>query len=222
MKIKELTVYVEDLGKVKTFYKDLLNFPVLFEEKEKMGFKIGASILIFEKCHHEMPCYHFAINIPSNMEHRVLEWLQKKTIILTFQGDPIVDFVDWNAKAIYCFDHNGNILEFIARKNLNIKVEGDFEVGHMIGISEIGLACDDIPSIYDALSSRCDLKFYYGDFQGFCALGDEFGLFILVDKTKRFWFPSTQLAQPADFRLTMEQDGVKYTIKYSSKRLKIM
>ncbi len=220
--MKELILYANDLFKVKHFYDGVLNFTIAFEKKNEIGFFIGESLLIFRYRNQDIPSYHFAINVPSNMENEVLDWLGKRTDLLSFEGKPIIDFVNWNAKAVYCLDYNNNVVEFIARKNLNINETGKFEAGLALALSEIGLVCTTIKEVYNRFNTSCALQIYHGDFLGFCAIGDEEGLFIVVDPSKKYWFPTKILAQPIDFKLKMEKGAVKYEVEYINNKLKII
>ncbi len=222
MVIKELLLYSNDLDQVRSFYHELLCIPIQYEDSSSIEFKMGYSILKFELREEVLKPYHFAMNIPSNMEQEALEWLSCKTEILPFMEELIIDFTDWNARAIYCLDFCGNIIEFIARRNLKQFDSGVFDYAKIQCISEIGLACENIEPIYKMLKEKCDIPFYYGAKQCFCAVGDELGLFILVDKTKRFWFPSKALAKSENFKLIMIEKDRKFQVDFNSKGLKII
>lgn len=59
-------------------------------------------------------------------------------------NDIYVDFPDWNAKSVYFYDAEENILEFIARHNLDEPTnDATFTSNHIKRISEIGIAVSD-------------------------------------------------------------------------------
>jgi hypothetical protein len=42
------------------------------------------------------------------------------------------------------------------------------------------------------------IPIFDGDFSSFCALGNDEGLFILIDKNKKKWFPTNDVAHASD------------------------
>uniref|UniRef100_A0A914QPZ7 Uncharacterized protein n=1 Tax=Panagrolaimus davidi TaxID=227884 RepID=A0A914QPZ7_9BILA len=101
---------------------------------------------------------------------------------------------DWNAKSVYFYDADENILEFIARYNLKnvVKTEDTkFDVNkHINCISEIGIAVTDANDFVKKLQQNMEVEIWrdYGD--QFKAIGDENGL-ILATKAGRPWIPTT-------------------------------
>ncbi len=51
----------------------------------------------------------------------------------------IADFIDWHARSVYFFDPAGNIVELIARDDLNDVADGAFSSRQFRNISETGL-----------------------------------------------------------------------------------
>ena len=89
----------------------------------------GKSKLIFEETDIDVnPYYHFAFNIPSNKFEEAFEWMKQKVELLWLEDykSYIADFVNWHAKSFYFLDPAGNILELIARFDLNDTVEEKF------------------------------------------------------------------------------------------------
>ncbi len=222
MIINELVLYSNDLLKVKDFYAKVLGIPIIHQDLISIQFELGSTKLTFEYRKKEVCPYHFAMNIPSNMENEVLNWLSERSMVLPYLGKSIVDFSDWNAKAIYSLDYNGNIIEFIARKNLNIQGSGGFDGSSIQCVSEIGLSCDNIEEIFFKLKKVCGIPFYYGSMVSFCAAGDELGLFILVDSKKRFWFPTKTLALAENFKTIIQEGTKRFRIEYENKLLNLI
>ena len=163
-----------------------------------MDFNVGQSILSFQYKPHFKPS-HLAFNIPSNTIDEALFWLQKKVEILPCEGTSIANFKSWNAKAIYFYDADNNIMEFIARKELNLLSEDSFYSKSIVSISEIAIATDSIERIYHSISKIKEITIYSGDMSRFCALGNEEGLFIVIDKNKKTWYPTHEVAYTSDF-----------------------
>ena len=103
---------------------------------------VGETKLIFEEAaENENPFYHFAFNIPSNKFEQAYEWMKQKVELLWLKdyNGYIADFVNWHAQSFYFKDPAGNILEMIARFDLNDTVEEDFSSMQIRNVSEMGI-----------------------------------------------------------------------------------
>lgn len=198
MKIKEITLFTTDIQKQKQFYKDVLEFELIFDSCEKIVLKTGKSILSFEYKLQAKPT-HLAFNIPFNSIDSALSWLKQRTSILPFQNQQIVRFDSWKAEAVYFYDADHNIIEFIARERLGIKNERPFSPCEIISIGEIAIATDAIEPVYKQINSLHPIPVFDGDFSRFCALGNDDGLFIIIDKNKKSWVPTMEKAFTSDF-----------------------
>ncbi len=200
MKISELTLFTTKLEAQKQFYAQVLELPLLFSDEEKFTVKIGVSLLTFVKTITSNPA-HFAVNISSNKIQEALSWIQNRIQILLCEGENIADFSNWNAEALYFYDQDQNIVEFIARKDLEIINTYPFSSSDFLNISEIGIVSNNNKTIYDELQAIHPIPIYDGNLERFCALGNTEGLFILVNNTKKIWFPTQEEALIADFQL---------------------
>lgn len=200
MKIERLIIYCSDLAKQIEFYQRILQVQVLSQTTNTAEFKIGISVLELHESSHFHP-YHFAINIPSNQEHEALQWLKKRVEVLKHHGAELIDFVNWNAKSIYFYDADSNIVELIARKNLPNMSSIPFDSMAFSEISEIGLAVDDVSAAYTHLNAIGEVPLYYGNLDWFCAVGDEHGLGIIINKHKKGWMPRNDVAYTADCKV---------------------
>lgn len=213
MLIKELTIYTKGFREQRTFYSDMLGLPIIDESVRGVSFKIGQSILRFEEKSNTRP-YHFAIHIPSNMIDQALEWLKTKVEILTFEKNEVQDFAAWNGQAVYFYDPDKNIVELIARKNLNNSKIAPFDRDALLEISEIGLPTDDIAKEFANLNELMGINIFDGNFESFCVIGDEHGLFICVNKEKRNWFPTHDRAYSSDFKIRVVENSTEYELHY--------
>jgi len=200
MKISELILYTKHLTEQRHFYTKVLALPLIAENEEKFTVKIGVSSLTFIKSE-KTNVAHFAINISSYKIQDALQWVLKRTDILSCEDEQIADFSNWNAEALYFYDMDRNIVEFIARKDLAIVNTHPFSSSDLLSISEIGIVSNDNKAIYEALSAIQPIPIYDGSLDRFCALGNAEGLFILVNNTKKKWFPTQEEAFIADFQL---------------------
>lgn len=215
MKINRLILYTAQLEEQTAFYKDVLGFKLMEKTADHSSFKIGSSILSFYFRETATP-YHFAFNIPSNQINQALVWLKQRVEVLKQEDEQteIQNFDTWNAQAIYFYDLDKNIVEFIARKNLKIESSTSFRPESLICISEIGLPVNNMERTFHHLNLVKKLPVYSGDLDLFCAAGDENGLFIIINKEKRKWFPTDDIAYSSYFR--MEGD---YNIEFTNGKI---
>lgn len=200
MKINELTLFTTNLEAQQEFYSQVLELPLLAVNESRFTVKIGVSSLTFVKASTSSPA-HFAINISSYKIREALNWIQQRTEILLCDGEQIADFSNWNAEALYFYDKDGNIVEFIARKDLNVVNTHPFSATDLLSISEIGIVSNDNNHIFEQLQAIRQIEIYDGNLDRFCALGNAEGLFILVNNTKKKWYPTQEEAFVADFQL---------------------
>ncbi|MDC9723901.1 MAG: VOC family protein [Urechidicola sp.] len=198
MKIEELILFTQNLKAQIDFYSKVLEFEMIDCNESSCSFNTGSSMLTFKVKEDSKP-YHFAFNIPSNKEKEALHWLKERVTLIPFEEDEIIDFESWNAKALYFYDSDMNIVEFIARKSLNINSSNAFSFKSILNISEMALASTNIKETVAVLNSIKPIKKYSGDYNRFCALGDEEGLFILANPLLKKWFPTDDEIEVSDF-----------------------
>lgn len=219
MKIKELQLYTAQLETQTTFYTEVLGLEIIAQTKSTISFQIGNALLEFSY-RAEFTPYHYAINIPANKEQEALEWLKKRVAILKYEGNEIQYFDFWNAYAIYFYDADHNIVEFIARKNLKNNATEAFNVSSLLGISEIGLPTFDINQEYQLLNKKTGIEIHSGNLERFCALGDENGLFIMINKNeKKEWYPTLDKPYSSDFKIIFMEKGEEYKFVYKGEKL---
>lgn len=198
MKIKQIILFTDNIERQKQFYSDILDFELVFSSKDRIDFNVGQSILSFQYKAQFKPS-HVAFNVPSNAIEEALQWLQNRVEILTYDDNKIADFESWNAKAVYFYDADKNIMEFIARNDLNVESDEIFSSKSVLSISEMAIAVNTIEPIYNAIIKIKEIPVYSGDMSRFCALGNEEGLFILINKALKKWFPTQEDAYTSDF-----------------------
>lgn len=221
MIIKKLTLFSKNLQQQKIFYAQVLGFKLLSETKISFEVQTGFSILKFEQ-NDEFQPYHIAFGIPYSLYTSALKWLEHRVKIQTDNGDKIVDFSAWNAKAIYFYDADKNICEFIARQDLPNTSANIFDINQVYNIVEIGLVTNDIEPIFETLQQATKIPKYDGNFQDFLAIGNFQGLFICINKIKKTWFPTNDEAMISDFKMNAEIEGLSYQILYQNGKLNIV
>ena len=220
MQIKKLKIYTSSLSAQSQFYSEILKLKMLSQSENSISFKIGRSVLEIESAQKVTP-YHFAINIPSNQENEALVWLKSRVEILKDGNNEIQDFEAWNAKAMYFYDMDKNIVEFIARKNLDNRSNETFDQNALLEILEIGMPTNDIENKFNFLNENIGMEIYSGGFDRFCAIGDEHGLFICIDKNIKDWFPTSDKTYSSDFEFCIQQGEIEYGVAFKNEKLEI-
>lgn len=195
MNLNTIEILTNDLNATKHFYENVLELPVTMVNDSTMRVKIGASTLRFIEClKNEKPIYHLAFNIPNNKLDEVINWCESKIQLLKKDdGACITNFESWNANAVYFYDNNGNVLEFIARKDLNNSVQEPFSSKQILNISEIGIVAANPLALGKQFIQDYELQFFKKNKNSkvFTVLGDDDGLLIIVIPN-RDWY-STQI-----------------------------
>ncbi len=218
MKIEKLILQSKNLSAQFRFYVKTLGMEPLERTENSFAVKAGNSTLVFKRSANTC-YYHFAFNIPPFRINEALNWARQRLDILEYEGKSILDFPNWNAKAFYFFDVDGNIVEFIDRRNLAAGSDKDFSPKDILEISETGLPVDDILSAFQMLSDQTGIKKYSGNLENFCAAGDEHGLFIIVDQNDKKWLPTEKQALAFPFEMDFKIDDQAYNLKYSGKEV---
>jgi catechol-2,3-dioxygenase len=188
--ILEVQFKTNSVAKVKDFYVNTLNLPLLDDTNDSFTLLAGLSKLVFSQTDSKMESfYHFAFNISENKFAEAKEWLLERLPLLKENDNEEFVFTAWNAHALYFLDPAGNIVEFIARHNLFSGSTGPFSVKDILCVSEIGLSVNDVPEAVDYLRSSLGIEPWKGNGETFQPVGDEHGLFIVVPG-ERPWFPT--------------------------------
>ena len=218
MQIKRLILQTSALKKLTDFYIKLMELPVHLSGDKEITIKIGSTELVFQQAPAAEPFYHFAINIPANKIEEAKNWLNDRVELIwieQYKGD-IADFVNWHAKSLYFYDPAGNILELIARFDLNNETDEQFSSAQMLSISEVGFVFneDELNKRTESLLQRYDLSYFdkQPPLPQFRAVGDDEGLFIIVPNYRN-WFPTSKPAVIFPMEIEFENYGKKYGLK---------
>ncbi|GHA34816.1 hypothetical protein GCM10007103_15420 [Salinimicrobium marinum] len=221
MKIEQLQVFTNNLQKQQDFYEKVLQLPLKNVSETSFQVQTGFSVLELQQKESATP-YHIAFHIPALQEEKALQWLKKRVSILKDGEVKIVDFPAWKAKSIYFYDADKNILELISRKDFFPPESEQFSEGSIVGISEIGLATSDVKFSFDFLNQHFSLEKFTGDFEHFCATGDDEGLFIVINKEQKDWFPSNDKAFASEFKIGFSTASGKAELAYKNERLQLL
>ena len=64
------------------------------------------------------------------------------------------------------------------------------------------------------------LEKYDGDFERFCAIGDDEGLLITINQKLKDWFPTDDKAYKSEFKMEFTQQGKKHFLVFENDKLK--
>lgn len=221
MKIEFLKLFTGDLQAQMNFYSKLLGLPVQNTSEKSFQLKLGYTWLEFEERPAATP-YHIAIHIPAFQEEKALAWLEERVEILKDGEDSIVDFPGWKAKSIYFYDADRNIVEFISRRHFFPAVSEEFSEKSLLGISEIGLATEDVEEKFNFLNNNFGLQKFTGDYERFCATGDDEGLFIIINKNLKDWIPTGDEAHASDFEIRLSVQNAIFGAAFKNDRLELL
>jgi catechol 2,3-dioxygenase-like lactoylglutathione lyase family enzyme len=196
MIIRQLTMETLQLAGLHEFYCDILGLPLADEDDDSFTMQAGHTEIIFKQhTGQQEPLYHIAFNIPANKIEEASAWIATKAerLYLSDYKSFIADFTNWHAKSVYFYDPAGNVVELIARFDLNNSTEQPFDAEQLISVSEAGLvfAADTFDSQVQQVLDQFNLSYFdkqpaLGHFK---AVGDDEGLFIIVPE-ERIWYPT--------------------------------
>jgi catechol 2,3-dioxygenase-like lactoylglutathione lyase family enzyme len=213
MQIKSLEIATADLAAAKTFYHQILNFPLLDESDQQVSFAAGHSRLSFVKAA-TTAFYHIAFLIPSNQLVQAFNWVRSKTSILPFTEEScIADFPNWNAEAFYFHDAAQNILEFIVHHDLAHTSETPFSASSIIGICEVGMPMPSVPDACRVFNQQFGIPYYKKGphLPHFAVMGEEDGL-LIVTAIGRGWLPTQRPAEqhPLQVQLMLGANSIRF------------
>ena len=197
MEIKSLRIYSQNFKEQLHFYKEVLGFKI---SSITESFKVlcKENELIFERSD-DVFYYHFAFLIPTGSLRSAIEFLREKGIeLLLHNGREIIDFK--TGEAIYFYDKDENIVEFIERPDLDYPHKNTFSINDVIKLNEIGLPVDNPKEMAYNLITNYGIRPINKDAftSEFCWVGDFNGV-IIVTKKGRNWLPTNKPGMINDF-----------------------
>ena len=211
MKLETIVIKTKNLDRVKQFYQNKLELPVVDNEEKSVNVKVGSSILTFiEDENRTEAIYHLAFNIPGNRLQEAINWshdrielIKKESVVL------IAEFETWNANSVYFFDVDGNLLELIARYDLENSTIKRFNSSQILNVSEIGIVVSEPSKYGKQLMDEYGLSLFEKNQNSevFTAIGDDNGLLIIV-KANRNWYP-TEIPAKSNWTQIKLKEGEK-------------
>lgn len=208
MKLDQIEIKTNDIQKTKAFYETVFGLFILENDEKSITFQAGTSILKFIEDSQFNSVYHFAFNIPENQLEEAILWCKNKVDLIVLEDKSVIThFENWNAHSVYFFDHNDNLLEFIARHDLNNEQVGEFNSASILNISEIGIVTESPLKLGNQLIEEHGLHFFSQNTntEKFAAIGDHEGLLILV-QPNRNWYPTQIPSESNPIRVSIENN----------------
>lgn len=192
MNIQKVELLTTDLQAQRDYYNRILELPT---QLTSSGLHIQAGeteILFLQAPPRFEGAYHFAFNIPENQFHASKTWTARRISLLRDEvGTDEFASENWNSHSIYFKDAAGNVLEFIARHNLQNAMDGDFNSRQILQVSEIGLPSEDVVGLANELCTRLNISVFKQEpSETFTPVGDDKGLLILPIRN-RIWIPNS-------------------------------
>lgn len=187
MRITELELPVSDVDSVAQWFAATLE-----QRVEGHRVHIGWSTLILVPANgRPLGGVHIAFNVPDNRFPEAMDWLRARSPLQTNpEGKDYFALPgSWRSQSVYFSGPDGLILELIGRQRLPASPRsGLFRGRELTCISEIGLPCGDVSAMRQQLEAALAIRPLSEPSAAFAPLGDDEGLLILVDATRR-WFP---------------------------------
>lgn len=214
MKITRLHLNTNDLAKTEAFYNTVLNISTNKITSKEVSFLIGETELHFTKSDSESQ-YHIAFDVPKNLIDASYNWIKSKTKILPVtENSEFSNFELWNAKSFYFYDNNSNLLEFIARFDLENTSKKAFDSSSILYVSEIGIVTKDVPKLAERLQKEYPLSVYPKQpaQENFTVLGNETGLLVLVNENRN-WYPTNKKADSFPLKIIFEASNKTHELE---------
>jgi len=219
MEIRELTIFSNRIKEQEAFYKHVLGFECSKSNGTRFEVRVGTTKLILEKSTKAF-FYHFAFLIPTGTLEAAIDYLEKKSIQpLPLNGDKIIHFD--TGRAIYFYDEDGNIVEFIERPTLNSPSNGDFSIKSIIKLNEIGLPVAEPKEMFKKLINEFGIRPIKNAPVNvrFCWAGDHNGAIIII-KEGRNWLPTQKPGIINDFSIKYIDTGIEYNLTFENNKVK--
>jgi len=216
MKLAHIQIQSNNIQQTATFYKDILDLPIIEKIKESVSIQAGNSVLEFVENPAFNSIYHFAFNIPENKLDEAIDWCKSKVDLIFIEDQKVItNFENWNANAVYFYDNNGNLLEFIARHDLDNAQTEAFSSKAILNISEIGIVNENPLKLGNQLIEEHGLDFFSknDNTELFSAVGDDEGLLIIV-KPNRNWYPTQTPSESNKTAVRIENRGNKIELNF--------
>jgi len=216
MKLQHIQIQSNNIQQTAIFYQDVLELPIIEKKTNSISIQAGNSVLEFVENAAFKSIYHFAFNIPQNKLDEAIEWCKSKVDLIVIEDQNVItNFENWNANAVYFYDNNGNLLEFIARHDLENSQTETFTSKSILNISEIGIVDENPLELGKQLAAKHGLELFSKNANSelFAAIGDDEGLLIMV-KPNRNWYPTQTPSESNKTEIKLENNGMSIALQF--------
>ncbi|MCL1670022.1 VOC family protein [Elizabethkingia ursingii] len=218
MIISELILQTNNLAETEKFYSENLQLEMITKTESSVSFRAGDSILTFEQNDREENFrYHFAFNIPANQLEEAIIWVYNKIeLIRNPESHLITNFDNWKAQAIYFYDNNGNLAEFIDRTDLDNNSDTEFSSKSILNISEIGIVTDNPLNLASQITQQTGVDYFVKGpkTEDFVVLGNDNGLLIIVSPDRN-WYPTANKAEQHKVKARIVTDQAEIGFEFN-------
>lgn len=187
---------------IKQFYHDQLQFPIVYEFDDEIGFQPTEYFKIsFKETAEPLAPAHIAFEVPYSELENVVNWLQKAGItLLRWSDGRMIDNFE-TGKNVYFRDSDGNLLEIIAHTYIKEGVlppEGELKI---LYLREIGFPVDHVIDFRELLVDIFNFKL--------AKISDNFTFAIggtshaVIPSKKRKWIPIAMTALPPTMNVVL-------------------
>ncbi|GJN60214.1 VOC family protein [Elizabethkingia anophelis] len=218
MIISELILQTHNLIETEKFYSEKLQLEIITKTESSVSFRAGDSVLTFEQneCGKNFK-YHFAFNIPANQLEEAIIWAYNKIeLIRNPESHLITNFDNWKAQAIYFYDNNGNLVEFIGRADLDNNSDTEFSSKSILNISEIGIVTVNPLDLAIQITQQTGIDYFIKatKTEDFVVLGNDNGLLIIVNPNRN-WYPTENKAEKHKVKARIITDETELSLDFN-------
>jgi hypothetical protein len=223
MELLSVYIHCSSLKAMYEFYRHQLGFDCGLT-RDRLEVDAGKGRLVFTHKKNFKGGYHYAFAIDVLDMPQAFSFLRTRTsLFYSFDDDSyIANFRNWKAKSLFFSDPDGNVVEFIGRKEDSIPEAGieDFSPARIIRPAEIGLGTTNSGALKMQLRREAALEPMLRGDEGFCPVGNPEGLFI-VSSVQRCWFPTREQVRPLPVSAIFMNHGRKYRLTHDAERTEI-
>jgi hypothetical protein len=209
MEILEADFLTSDLDKTEKFYSGTIGLRLIEKTDDSLLFSCGRSVLRFLKCKDKIqPVYHFAFALPYSCFKEAVTWSSIHLNLINLENENVIaEFVNWNARSVYFYDNNRNIVEFISRVSDEQSKHELFDTGMIQNIAEVGIVTDSVSVFTRQLMHTYKIPVYEKQelHDNFGALGNDVGL-LIVSLPGRKWYPTNVAAEKYYCKVKIKQN----------------
>ena len=198
---KTVTLYTNKLKQLRGFYGNVLEIPIEQSTEEYFQISFGTSKLIFRYSELQTS-YHFAINIPGNQFTLAKHWAKERVLLNREASVDEIYYARFEADAFYFEDPAGNVIELIARRNVD--KWSDFSIDSFLNLSEVSIttpfveeAGEKLQEIGIPISGNVQIE---PDELNFLGKKDTF---ILLVPPNRRWYFSKRMSETSPLEIVL-------------------